>query len=83
MNCQLHTLDTLYLVKGKSPWYPLARRLDGTKSQSGHSDEEKTSQFLPGIKPWSSSPVTIMTEQPGNNATSQSLTAKLPNIIRF
>jgi len=37
--------------QGKSPWYPLDRRLGGPQSWSGHSGEEKTSQLLPGLKP--------------------------------
>jgi len=36
--------------QGKSPWYPLDRRLGGPQSHSGHS-EEKNSQPLPGTKP--------------------------------
>ena len=35
---------------GKTPWYPLSRRLDEVKSQAVFSSEEK--KFLPGIKPW-------------------------------
>jgi hypothetical protein len=37
--------------QGKSPWYPLERRLCGPQSQSGHGGEEKNSQTLPRIKP--------------------------------
>jgi len=32
------------------PWYSLDRRQDGTQSQSGHGDEEKNSQILPGLE---------------------------------
>jgi hypothetical protein len=32
------------LPQGKSPWYPLGKRLDGPQSRSGHGDEEKNSQ---------------------------------------
>jgi hypothetical protein len=35
---QLHTPAAL--PQGKSPWYPLDRRLDGPQSQSGHSVED-------------------------------------------
>jgi hypothetical protein len=37
--------------QGKSPSYPLARRLGGPQSRSGRSDEEKSSQPLPGLEP--------------------------------
>jgi hypothetical protein len=37
--------------QGKSPWYPLDRRLGGLQSWSGHSGEEKNSQPLPRLKP--------------------------------
>jgi hypothetical protein len=30
--------------QGKSPWYPLDRRLGGPQSRSGHRGEEKNSQ---------------------------------------
>jgi hypothetical protein len=36
---------------GKSPWYPLDRRLGGPQSCSWHGGEEKNSQPPPGIKP--------------------------------
>jgi hypothetical protein len=36
-------LDT---PQGKSPWYPLDRRLGEPKSRSGHGGEEKNSQSL-------------------------------------
>jgi hypothetical protein len=36
--------------QGKSPGYPLDRRLGGPHSQSGRSDEEKNSQSLPGLE---------------------------------
>jgi len=36
---------------GKSPWYPLDRRLGGTQSCSGCGGEEKNSQPTPGIEP--------------------------------
>jgi hypothetical protein len=36
---------------GKSPWYPLDRRLGGPQSHSGHSGEKKNSQPQLGIKP--------------------------------
>jgi hypothetical protein len=37
--------------QGKSPWYPLDRRLGGLQSQSGRGGEEKNSQLLPGLEP--------------------------------
>jgi hypothetical protein len=36
--------------QGKSPWYPLDRRLDGPQSRSGCGGE-KNSQPLPGLEP--------------------------------
>jgi len=41
----------LLYPQGKSPWYPLNRRLDGPWSCSGCSGEEKNPQSLPGIEP--------------------------------
>jgi hypothetical protein len=37
--------------QGKSPWYPLDRRLGGIQNRSGHGGEEKNSQPPPGIEP--------------------------------
>jgi hypothetical protein len=37
--------------QGKSPWYPLDRRLGEPQSWSGHGGEEKNSQPLPGLEP--------------------------------
>jgi hypothetical protein len=37
--------------QGKSPWYPLDRRLGGPHSRSGRGGEEKNSQPLPGLEP--------------------------------
>jgi hypothetical protein len=37
--------------QGKSPWYPLDRRLGGPQSRSGHGGEQKNSQPLPGVEP--------------------------------
>jgi hypothetical protein len=45
---QLHAPTAL--PQGKSPWYPLGRRLGGPQSQSGRGDEEKSSQLLPGLE---------------------------------
>jgi hypothetical protein len=39
----------LYL-QGKSPWYPLDRRLVGAHSRPGRGGEEKNSQPPPGIE---------------------------------
>jgi hypothetical protein len=36
--------------QGKSPWYPLDRRLGGPQSQPGHSGEETNSLPLLGFK---------------------------------
>jgi hypothetical protein len=36
--------------QGKGHWYPLDRRLGGSKSRSGHGGEEKNSQLLPGLE---------------------------------
>jgi hypothetical protein len=47
---QLHALATLPL--GKSPWYPLDRRLGGPQTKSGRCSKEKNVLPLPGIEPW-------------------------------
>jgi hypothetical protein len=44
------TTRPLYF-QGKSPWYPLGRRLGGPESRSGRGGEEKHSQPLPGLEP--------------------------------
>jgi hypothetical protein len=36
--------------QGKSPWYPLDRRLCGPQSRFGHGGEEKNFQPLPGLE---------------------------------
>jgi hypothetical protein len=41
----------LFYRQGKSPWYPLDRKLSGTQSRSGRGGEEKNSQLLPGLEP--------------------------------
>jgi hypothetical protein len=46
---ELHTPAAL--PPGKSPWYPLERRLGGLQSQSGRGGEEKNFQYLPGLEP--------------------------------
>jgi hypothetical protein len=46
---QLHAPAAL--AQGKSPWYPLDRRLDGPQSRSGRGGEEKNAQPLPGLEP--------------------------------
>jgi hypothetical protein len=43
-------MPQLLYPQGKSPWYPLDRRLGGPQSQSGHGGEEKNSQLLPGLE---------------------------------
>jgi hypothetical protein len=60
------TLRPLY-PQGKSPWYPLDRRLGGPQSRSGRGGEEKNSQPSPEIEPYNAgrparSLVTIQTE---------------------
>jgi hypothetical protein len=37
--------------QGKSPWYPLDKRLGEPQSRSGRGGEEKNSQPPPGIEP--------------------------------
>jgi hypothetical protein len=37
--------------QGKSPWYPLDRRMGGPQSRSGCNGEEKNFQPLPGLEP--------------------------------
>jgi hypothetical protein len=41
----------LLYPQGKSPWYPLDRRLGGPQSWSEHGGEQKSSQVLLGLKP--------------------------------
>jgi len=36
--------------QGKSPWYPLVRRLGGPQNRFGHGGEEKNFQSPPGIE---------------------------------
>jgi len=43
------TIRKLY-PQGKSPWYPLDRKLCGPQNQSGHSCQERKSQPLLGLK---------------------------------
>jgi hypothetical protein len=37
--------------QGKTPWYPLDKRVGGLQSRSRQAGEEKNSQFLPGLEP--------------------------------
>jgi len=46
-----HFMPWLLYPQGRSPWYPLDRRLGGPQSHSGHGGEEKNSQPPPGIAP--------------------------------
>jgi hypothetical protein len=46
---QLHAPAAL--PPGKSPWYPLDRRLGGPQSRSGRGGLEKNTQLPPGIEP--------------------------------
>jgi hypothetical protein len=41
-----------FTLQGKSPLYPLDRRLGGPQSRTGRGGEEKNSQIPPGIEPW-------------------------------
>jgi hypothetical protein len=50
------TLQPLY-PQGKSPWYPLDRRLGVPHSRSGRGGEEKISQPLPGLETRITQPV--------------------------
>jgi hypothetical protein len=52
---QLHALAAL--PQGKSPWYPLDRRLSGPQSRSWRGGEEKYSQALLGLEPPTIQPV--------------------------
>jgi hypothetical protein len=58
---QLHAPAALTPMK--EPRYPLGGRLGGLQSRSGHDGEEKV-PVLPGIEPWSSSLVTVLTDLP-------------------
>jgi hypothetical protein len=40
----------LLYSEGKSPWYPLDKRVGGPQSRSGSGGEEKNSQPLPGLE---------------------------------
>jgi hypothetical protein len=66
VSSQLHA--SAALAKGKSPWYPLDRRLDGPKCRPGRSGEEKIILLCPcqESNPARShySLVTILTELP-------------------
>jgi hypothetical protein len=47
---QLHAPAAL--PPGKSPWYPLDRRLGGPQSRSGRGGEEKNFLLPPGTEPF-------------------------------
>jgi hypothetical protein len=47
-----YTPSPLYFQE-KSPWYPLDRRLGGSKSRSGCGGEERNTQLPPGVETWS------------------------------
>jgi hypothetical protein len=36
--------------QGRSPWYSLDRRQDGSQSQTGHSEDIPRNIFIPGNK---------------------------------
>jgi hypothetical protein len=40
-----------FVPQGKSPWYPLDKRLGWPQSRSRRGCEEKNSQLLPGLEP--------------------------------
>jgi hypothetical protein len=46
--------------QGKSPWYPLDRRLGGSQNRSGRSGEEKNLQPLLGLEPPIIQPILFM-----------------------
>jgi hypothetical protein len=45
--------------QGKSPWYPLDRRMGGLQSRSVHRRKEKNSEPPPGLEPSINQPVTL------------------------
>jgi len=47
----------LHCPKGRSPWYPMDRKMGGTQSQLECSGKEIISLLLPEIEPQSSSPL--------------------------
>jgi hypothetical protein len=47
-----HFTPRLLYSQGKSPWYPLDRRLGGPQSRAGRGGEEENSQPTPGIEPY-------------------------------
>jgi hypothetical protein len=49
VSCQPHARP--FYPQGKSPWFPLDRRLGGPQSRSGRGGEGKNSQPPPGIEP--------------------------------
>jgi len=51
------SLPSRFYPQGKSPWYPLDRRLGGLQSRSGRCSEQKTIQVLPGLEPLIIQPV--------------------------
>jgi len=59
----------LLYPQGKSPWYPMDRRMGGLQSPSGHSGEEKNSQPLPVVE-------TLIFQ-----AVAQQYTTKLPWLL--
>jgi hypothetical protein len=44
-------MDANVYPQGRSPWYPLDRRLGGSQNRSGDGGEEKNSQSLPRLEP--------------------------------
>jgi hypothetical protein len=46
-----------FYPQGKSPWYPLERRVGRPQSRSGRGGEEKNSQTVPGLEPLIIQPV--------------------------
>jgi hypothetical protein len=49
--CVISFMPQLLYYQGKSPWYPMDRRLGKPQNWSGHSGEEKNSQPLLGLEP--------------------------------
>jgi hypothetical protein len=69
---QLHAPAAL--PQGKSPWYPLDRKLGGPQSWSGHNGEEKNSDPLPGLE----SPII----QPGAQRYTAELARLLAKVVK-
>jgi hypothetical protein len=63
--------------QGKSPWYPLDRRLGGPQNRSGRGSEQKNSQSLPELEP----PIIQPVAQRYTAELSRLLSLKIMNIL--